>query len=864
MINFNLGDGGTTENKTKYEVYVNSPWNEIAAPIITPKEGKTFTGWDKTVPTTGEIKISTEFNAQYDTNKYTVTFNSNGGSDIASETVEHGNKVTKPADPTKANHTFGGWYTDTEFTKAYDFNSEVKNAFTLYAKWDINSHSVTFNSNGGTSIQSQSVKYGEKASKPSDPTRAGYVFIGWYDSELNNPYVFSEKVVNDITLYAKWEKIEQVRIAFKAGSGGVLNVGDTSFLVDKGSKWSSINTSIPIVNANSGYRFVKWNPSLPSGNSTINEDATYTAIFEKIPVEKVVIKFTTDGNGYLSGSSEITVDAGTSSNGRIPTPKANSGYEFDRWSPEIPSKFNYNETYKAIFKKKADTTKYVNIDFKTDRNGYLDGTTSFKVEKDSRSSDIKLPTPKAYSGYVFDRWSPSIPTRFNSSETYKAIFIRADKSTVTIKYVDRYDRRVAGTVVLEGRVGESYKAYSKEVDGYKLRDGYWPGNVSGKFTDKNINVTFTYTQTDIPYGKTRVAFVAGNNGEFKNHKGEYVDVILETINKDTKWKNIRIPSIYANSGYRHEKWSPALPNGETRINSTQEFKALFIDKNAPVGDITVRFAAGKNGKIEGNTRYDVKKGTKWTDISVPRPVADSGYYFNKWNPDFPKYIEKDVTYTAEFLPIKEQYEETHKAYIKGYPDGTFKPADNVTRAEASAMFTRVLTDDPRGYYNGFTDVKDKDWHNIYVSYLSDRGFIDGYPDGTFRPNVPMTRAEFAAIASRIKNLSGGYTKFKDVNPNHWAKEYIEALADGGVVKGYEDNQFRPDKYITREEAVTMINRLLDRKLDKDFVNKYDVQYTHYKDVNRNRWSFYDIQEASISHNAKMNKYDGERWIKIVN
>ncbi|KLU59000.1 N-acetylmuramoyl-L-alanine amidase LytC precursor [Peptococcaceae bacterium CEB3] len=135
----------------------------------------------------------------------TVTFNSNGGSEVASQTVNYNNAAAKPSDPTKTGYTFVGWYTDSALTKAFDFGTPITGDITLYAMWSANICTVTFNSNGGSEVANQAVNYNNTAAQPSDPTRPDYVFAGWYtDSGLNTPFDFGTKITGNITLYARW------------------------------------------------------------------------------------------------------------------------------------------------------------------------------------------------------------------------------------------------------------------------------------------------------------------------------------------------------------------------------------------------------------------------------------------------------------------------------------------------------------------------------------------------------------------------------------------------------------------------------------------------------------------------------------
>ena len=148
---------------------------------------------------------------------YTVTFDSNGGSAVKAQTVKNGAKASKPADPTKSGYLFKGWYSDKSLTKAYDFNSAVESNLALYAKWEANEHTVTFVSNGGTSVAKQTVAYGAKASRPSDPTLDGSQFAGWYtDAACTEAYDFGSAVRSDLTLYAKWER-QPYAVLYKDG-----------------------------------------------------------------------------------------------------------------------------------------------------------------------------------------------------------------------------------------------------------------------------------------------------------------------------------------------------------------------------------------------------------------------------------------------------------------------------------------------------------------------------------------------------------------------------------------------------------------------------------------------------------------------
>ena len=206
--------------------------------------------------------------------------------------------------------------------------------------------------------------------------------------------------------------------------------------------------------------------------------------------------------------------------------------------------------------------------------------------------------------------------------------------------------------------------------------------------------------------------------------------------------------------------------------------------------------------------------------------------------------------------------EDHIAYVIGYEDETVRPENNITRAEVAMIFFRLLTDETRDAaltdVNSYSDVEVGDWYNTAVSTMSALGIIKGYPDGTFKPNNFITRAEFAAIAARFDDhVSTGAVTFNDIK-GHWAEEEVCRAAELGWVTGYPDGSFRPDQFITRAEAMTLINRVLVRNPETvdDLLDNMPI----WKDnADPNRWYFIAVQEASISHDYARKTNNTEYW-----
>ncbi len=211
----------------------------------------------------------------------------------------------------------------------------------------------------------------------------------------------------------------------------------------------------------------------------------------------------------------------------------------------------------------------------------------------------------------------------------------------------------------------------------------------------------------------------------------------------------------------------------------------------------------------------------------------------------------------------------HVAYIMGYPDGTVQPEGEITRAEACTIFFRLLTDSSRDYYfsktNDYSDVNAGDWFNNAISTLSNAGIVTGYNDGTFRPNQPITRGEMAKIIANFANLNKGTKSFTDLS-GHWSKTYVELAAGNGWIAGYPDGSFRPDQKITRAETVTMINRVLERVPAKELrLLSRSIMLT-FPDNNPGDWYYIAIQEASNSHEYQRSVYEttgDEMWTKLI-
>ena len=315
-------------------------------------------------------------------------------------------------------------------------------------------------------------------------------------------------------------------------------------------------------------------------------------------------------------------------------------------------------------------------------------------------------------------------------------------------------------------------------------------------------------------------------------------------------------------------------NGKGTLNFAASSDYTVTNNNDGTYTITLNSNLAVDNSVKITATYKVLRGDangtltnavsvtgKTTDgTEIPTPGGDTEETpVNPYHPPIRPPVDPDKP---------ELNTEDHYAYIVGYEDGSVQPEGDITRAEVATIFFRLLTDESRNEYwsqtNPYSDVSADDWFNNAVSTLTNAGVLDGYEDGTFKPNGNITRAEFATITARFFEATyDGENLFPDIE-GHWAQDYINEAANAGIVDGYEDGTFRPQQYITRAEAVTMVNRTIERHPDADHL--LDDMIT-WPDNPETAWYYEQIQEATNSHEYTMNTDDEQNpyeiWTKLL-
>ena len=338
---------------------------EITAPADPTRKGYTFKGWDKEIPETMPAENIT-VKAQWEINQYTITFDTNGGSEIAPITQDYGTEITAPADPTRKGYTFKGW--DKEIPETMPAEN-----ITVKAQWEINQYTITFDTNGGSEIAPITQDYGTKITAPANPTRKGYTFKGW-DKEIPKTMP-----AENITVKAQWE-INQYTITFDTNGGSEI----APITQDYGTKITA-----PANPTRKGYTFKGWDKEIPKTMPA--ENITVKAQWE---INQYTITFDTNGGSEIA---PITQDYGTEIT--APADPTRKGYTFKGWDKEIPETMPAeNITVKAQWKINQYTITF-------DTNG---GSEIAPITQDY-GTEITAPADPTRKGYTFKGWDKEIP-----------------------------------------------------------------------------------------------------------------------------------------------------------------------------------------------------------------------------------------------------------------------------------------------------------------------------------------------------------------------------------------------------------------------------------------------------------------------
>ena len=283
---------------------------------------------------------------------------------------------------------------------------------------------------------------------------------------------------------------------------------------------------------------------------------------------------------------------------------------------------------------------------------------------------------------------------------------------------------------------------------------------------------------------------------------------------------------------------------------------------------------GQNGWTYDKTRWFLQPHYELREDPYEDPWTGTWDCYNKFEvtEDGVRFDPDDAqgglgfvnTYTENTYKTATLNKTDHFAFLKGYPGGGFAPGRNMSRAEVTTMFARLLTEQMeanKSYPASFSDVTSAHWAANYIGYMEQFGIVRGYSDGTFRPNAPITRAEFAAICCRFEQLTDGTATFTDVPASHWAAKSIAYAATRGWVTGYADGTFKPNNNITRAEVSAVTCRLLERNADKEYIRAHLKELPRvFADMNEQHWAYWYAMEAANGHDYTRSG-NAETWLR---
>ncbi len=893
----NLAAGATFDGATEYTATV----------TLTAKTGYQFAAANSVTATMNTQAATAVANAadatkldvsyKFKTNPV-LTINYGGNSTTsAQEVITSGEtpESKKPAtDPTWAGHTFKGWYDAATAGNVFAWDTAMTDNKTVYAQWLTNAATevpVTAPVKGATP---------QTASDITVPTGAGYTVtsLTWTPA-VTGTFAPSQAYTVEIVLTAATGytfdaaatgSVTPAAASYSDNAVGAAGEGNTLTFKATYPATAGMDQQTLTILAGTGGTVE---------NATITDDQGATVNIKAIPSTGYEFDKWTGGTAASFGDAslaETTYTIGTTNETITATFKA---AELTFADQNLPAG-KVGEAYSA------------NVTAPTGGSG------TYTYEATDLPVGITMSAAGAFTGMPTTASATPIVVKVTATDTVTGATKTAD---YTIPSIAEGDKLVLSTTIeLPDKVvaGQKVTATVHEVAGetgaYNIK-WYVDGVEQTEALDSE-----TFTTTADMFGKTLKAAVeakADSNYAGKNESAERkiypAKPALSSKTKTSLTVTAKTGLEYAiaetNDVTTVTEWVTGTDNkvtfAELDASTTYYIFARVAADTTLVSDalsattssnsqggtssggnyVGVNYNVGSHGVLaNGSKDYEsVVKGSK--PKKVPEVVADYGYEFKGWSLDGEKVIDPSEETIKSATTFKAVYEkktadptpkptptptdnpldtENHIKYINGYEDQTVRPDNNITRAEAVAIFARLYKNpinESASYPTSFSDVDSSKWYAKYVGFMQDKGIINGYEDGTFRPEQVITRAEFAAISSRFATLTPSASNpFNDVPDTLWAKASILSAYQNGWINGYEDGTFRPERSITRAEVVKIVNTMLNRVIDANSIAGVNV--VQYTDLTTSHWAYYHMIEASQAHDyTRDEKTNAETWVK---
>lgn len=878
------------------------------------------TAYDFNTPVTENITLT----AKWTQNTYTVTFDPNGGNELAeadkTKVVKIGEAYGELPTPTRKGYNFAGWYTEAEEGTVVTADTTVSamTDHTLYAHWEAkkaNVHIMIFKSNDlGTPIVDRAYTtdavYGDTLDLAEiDPS--SYLDFdfeidgGWYDDGLFNlykKYVSGEQAnkpaaLTKLQITGNWQNLKLIVtelvpvVYFKSAEALAEYQNDHSkveniIFTTKARVGSTLPTADAPTATRDGYTFTFWSREGQIGTDvtgqTVNgwtnlvanwEARTDTPYTVEHYLENLDGNYALDTTEHLKGTTDTTVTAAA---------KSYDNFTYDSTVPDTVASGNIAADGSLVLKLfyTRNTYDYTVRHIKQLPDGSYDEANAEVETLSGKFEALAAVTAKDYGEHY--------PT--NDADTKQNIKIKKGL-TIDVKYdLDEH------TLTFETNGGSAINpvtvrhgnAVARPTDPTKDKYTFIGWYVDPEFTakydfatvleaDKTIYAKFELTSTPIGdiyvrYDVLHIKQLPDGTYDLANAEVEHLsakkDTTVTAVIKDYR------ATHHVNVNRTLSKLTGTAIQPYMGVDGKPVYTILSVYYDLDFHTLTFDTMGGS--KIAPET---VRHGLT---VAKPKDPVNGGYIFDGWYTDktyrtlynFATPLTQDTTIYAKWflivLPgvtVKKNTPKLntadHFAYVQGYPDGTVKPAGNITRAETAAILFRLMDEGSRKTYysttSGFRDVASGSWYNTYVATLNNAGVITDSSNGYFRPNEAITRAELAAMLANFTETAGAANYFNDVSASYWAANAIAICAKLGWINGYPDGTFRPDKNVTRAELMAMINRATGRAPKS--ADAFLPGMKTWIDNTADKWYYLDVQEATNSHSYTVK--GSETWTALT-
>lgn len=803
-----------------------------------------------------------------------------GGKVLADETTVSGKPGTTVdvAIPTVAG------YTPVNEKESYTFTKEAGQVHVVY--YTANAQTVTVNYVEEGTNETVAPSTTESGVTDATITLKAAEVPGYTPVKAEDSYTFRANENNSYTFtYKKHDYAVKVRYVDEEGND-LVPAHNLS-----GKAGEELTVTAETV---TGYRPVK-----ESDQYVVTKNNEQEYVFHYNKLYAVLVKFVDEENKELATAINLEGIAGQ----ELPVTAAEvSGYTPHKQTDVYVVNKNANQSYTFYYtaNEQPQEKRTVTVKYLTSDNVTLQEPTT---QEGIAGETITLEAPH-FDGYTTKAYSVQYTVSEEDTQEYVFLYTKvenpdAEQRTVTIHYVDQdTGNALAEDTTIQGNVGETLLLTADKIT--VDESVYTPINFQTDYVvtgDAEQSYTFYYLEGEAEnIQQVLVKYVDQESGQtFKEHvrKGRVEESI--TIAPGS----IKVGDVV---------YTPVKPETEYMFTSeeNQEIEIYFVKEGAPVEitkSVTVKYVdQDSNTEVAPSTVETGKVGSSITLTAVSvagyTPVKSSEvykvedqdgqeyiFYYKKNtppvtpvdpNPSTPSTPSNpsgssSVTPLPPAPPVvtplppapPKLETDNHYNYINGYPDGMIKPENNISREEVAAIFYRLMDDATRSDYlknvSTYKDVAGTRWSSKNIATMENAGIITGYPDGTFKPERQITRAEFAAIASRFDNLDEQENSmFSDIK-GHWAEKYIVSAANKGWIKGYLDGKFKPDQYITRAEAMAFINSVLNRKVKADGIHEDAKKWP---DNTPNKWYYTDVLEATNNHDYSRNTDNSETWDQV--